>query len=771
LAKASGPVGGAAGLSMLPTTPPGLTAQGTILGTFQYMAPEQLEGQEADARTDIFAFGVVLYEMLTGHKPFTGKTHASLIGSILKDEPPPVSRLQPLARAPLNRIVTTCLAKDPEDRWQSARDLLRELTWIAEGQATADVVTSSRSRGERHTQQSWVVGAVVVGLMLGAAVTGLIGRLTQESVQKAPEVARLLVGVTPADQLRASYEDQTLNEGQLSRTAMALSPDGRTLVFSAVRGDRQQLYVRSLDQLEAVPIAGTEGGGSPFLSPDGRSVGFWADGALKKVPLGGGPATTLCETTTVFGASWGSNDVIVFARATGGLWQVPAAGGSPKPLTSVDGKNGEVSHRLPQVLPGNQAVMFTVTRTNLPTWDDTQVVLQSLVTTERKVLIDSGADARYVPTGHLVYVRRGTLTAVPFDLKRLAVGGGSMALISDLMQAANMFNSEVLDSGAGQFTVSDSGSLAYVRGGIYSLPERSLVWVDRFGKVEPLSAPPRAYNYPRISPDGKQVVASTQGDRNIWVYDLSRGTTTRLTVDGRNNAPFWTPDGKRVTFGSSMLGPENLFWKLADGSGVAERLTTSQNFQRASSWSRDGEVLPFVEQGPTTRGDIWALSRTGNRQPVPVVQTRFDEEYPEFSPDGHWLAYSSDESGRPEVYVQPYPGPGPRVLISTEGGIAPSWGKGGRELFYVAPAVPPGSPGLRMMVVPVAVVPTFTAGLPRMLFQGRLNAGSSVRGYDVTSDGQRFLMVQNKERPAIKPTYIVLVQNWVEELKARVPTK
>jgi hypothetical protein len=383
----------------------------------------------------------------------------------------------------------------------------------------------------------------------------------------------------------------------------------------------------------------------------------------------------------------------------------------------------------------------------------------------------AGADGRYVRSGHLLYVRQGTLMAAPFDLRRLEVTGGAVALIANVMQAGNTPN-EAFDSGAGQFSVSESGALLYLSGGVFPDPERSLVWVDRTGAVQPLQVPAHAYTSPRLSPDGRRVAVWTQGDRNIWVHDLSRGTLTPVTFEGRNARAIWTPDGTRLTYGSATAGNENLFWKPLDGSGLADRLTTGDYLQVAASWSPDGQTLAFVEAHPETGNDIWVLPLTGERRPRAIIHTRFSEAYPAFSPDGHWLAYASDESGRNEVYVQPYPGPGLRQQVSTDGGTAPAWSGDGRELFYTTTQSVGGQATLtKMMAVGVALRPTFTAGAPRVLFQGRYGASAIIRGYDVTADGRRFLMVQQKDRPPVTVTDMILVQNWVEELKARVPTK
>jgi serine/threonine-protein kinase len=763
--------GGVARLITAPTRTAPLTGEGLILGTLQYMAPEQLEGREVDARSDIFAFGLVLYEMVTGLTPFTGKTHASLISSILRDEPRPIIELQPLTPALLDHILGRCLAKDPDERWQAASDVARELRWAEKTSASARVTPPAA--GHAHRGGLVLGGAVLAGLIVGIAATALVVVFgSHRSAERPREVARTLMSVSPAEHLQALPFDRTTTEGRPSRTAMAWSPDGRSIVFSAVQGGRQQLYRRALDQLEAASIPGTEGGSNPFFSPDGRWVGFWSGGALKKTPSdGSGPPTTICNSPEMFGASWGSDDTIVFARQAEGLFRVSAAGGTPQALTRPDRKKGELKYLLPQILPGGGAILFTVTHSPLPTWDDTEIVAQSLSTGKRTVLIQGGADARYLRSGHLLYLRRGTLMAVPFDLQRLKLAGGEMAVIADVMQAGNTPN-EATDSGAGQFSVSESGSLLYVPGGLFPDPERSLVWVDRAGAVHPLSLPPRAYLSPRLSSNGRRVVVWTQGDRNIWIHDLTRGTMTRLTSEARNARAIWTPDGTHITYGSTTGGHENLFWRPADGSGPAERLTTSDHLHSAASWSPDGQTLAFVEARPETGWDIWVLPRLGDRRARALFQTRFSEAYPDFSLDGRQLAYASDESGRSEVYVQAYPGPGPRHQVSTDGGTAPAWSRDGRELFYTTTQSGGGQGTLtKMMAVPVSFRPTLTFGAPRMLFQGWYGASNLIRGYDASPDGQRFLMVQPKERPAVNAVHMILVQNWLDELNRLVPTR
>ncbi len=530
--------------------------------------------------------------------------------------------------------------------------------------------------------------------------------------------------------------------------------------------------MRAIDRLEAEPIAGTEDSDSPFFSSDGQWVGFWKGGELKKVPAGGGPAVTICETAPVSGASWGSNNLVVFARGGGGLWQVSGDGGTPQPLTTLDANNGERNHVLPHVLPGGKAVLFTIRKaagTRPTAWDDAQIVVRSLVSGDQTTLIEGGADARYVSTGHLVYVRQGTLMAVPFDLDRLALTGAAVGIVNSVMQAVNT-PSGAIETGAAQFSVSASGTLVYVSGGMFPEGERSLIWVDRAGVIQLLPAPPKPYLGPRLSPDGQRVAVFTQGrDAEVWIYDLVREDLTMFTTTRprRGTRPVWTPDGKRLTFGAG-----NLLWKPADGSGVAEPLTTSEDVQLPESWSPDGKTLAFFQGGTLGRGDIWMLSLAdSDRTARPFVQTAANERWPDFSPDGRWLAYASDESGRDEVYVQPYPGPGSRHQISARGGTQPVWARNGRELFYTVPDSTATVDFSRMMVVDVTTAPTFTAGIPKPL-ESVVRLTNPIRGYDVTADGKRFITVRDNERsPEPPPAHMIVVQNWLEELKLLVPTK
>jgi serine/threonine-protein kinase len=528
-----------------------------------------------------------------------------------------------------------------------------------------------------------------------------------------------------------------------------------------------------MDQLSATPISGTSEGGSPFFSPDGQWVGFGARGELRKVPLSGGPAVTLCKASALFGASWGDDGTIVFAeQRNGGLWRVSAAGGTPESLTTP--QPGEYSHRLPHMLPGSRAVLFTILKG--PTlWDDTQIVIRSLETGQQTVLVTPGADGRYVSSGHLVYARLGTLMAVPFDPARLVVTGGATGVIDGVMQAADRNRSYMDNTLAGQFTVSDTGALVYLTGGAVAAGDRSLAWVNRHGTSQALPALPRPYSAPRLSPDGQHVAVHTLGPVQVWSFDIARGALSPVTVDGQSDQGVFAPDGKRIVFRSYAEGSEgNLYWRAADGSGAVDRLTTSERSQTPSSWSPDGATLAFMEEGKSKgffQFDIWLLS-LGDRKTRALIHTAANEMTPEFSPDGRWLAYVSSESGHHEVYVQSYPRPGERYQISTNGGEQPAWRGDGRELFYVQNGGYNLGGVPTLMSVKVATAPAFRAGTPEKVFENEALLTPWGRSYDVAPDGQRFLLTLSKEATTNPtPTQMIFVQHWFEELKRLLPTQ
>jgi Tol biopolymer transport system component len=731
-------------LSELPTAKDPLTAQGTILGTLQYMAPEQVEGKEVDARTDIFAFGAVVYEMATGKRAFEGKSQASLIAAILEREPAPMSSLQPMTPPLLDRVVKKCLAKEPDDRWHAAKDLCDELKWVAGSASQVTLTPTAAANGFRSLGRRTVLISMGTALS-SAAIAGVAVWNLKTAPASAPQpVTRTVINLPPGQQLAG------LDNGP----AVALSPDGTHLAYVARQGGgTQKLYLRAMDSLEAKPIPGTDGAFNPFFSPDSLWLGFFVGQKVKKISVNGGAALTLGDASFPHGASWSGLGVIAFSPSIGSsLKQVPDGGGTPQLLIRL--KKGEVNQRWPEFLPGGKAVLFTGAPTNA-SWNNAEVAAQSVGTGERRNLIQGGTYPRYAASGHLVYAQEGSLMAVSFDPGRLATTGAAVPIVEGVLQSPS--------SGAAQYSLSATGSLVYISGGVQA-DQRRLVWVTRNGAEQPVAAPARSYVYPRISPDGQRVsMGITEEDTQIWLYDLSREKLTRITFGGSvNQDSIWTPDGKRISVQSNREGPLNVFWQLADGSGGLERLTTSENDNFPISWSPDGQLLAFAEVNPTTGYDIWVL-RVSDRKAQPFLRTTFNESAAHFSPDGRWLAYISDESGRFEIYVQPYPGPGGKWQISTEGGTEPVWNRNGRELFYRS--------GGKMMAVDIATQPTFASGKPRMLFEGQYSpAPGTANNFDVSSDGQRFLMIKPNEAGEAAPTQINVVLNWFEELKRRVPT-
>jgi serine/threonine-protein kinase len=483
-------------------------------------------------------------------------------------------------------------------------------------------------------------------------------------------------------------------------------------------------------------------------------VGFFANRTLKKVSISGGAPVELVTGVDIQSASWGANDEIIFAVNSGaGLWRVSAGGGAPRAVTTLDPKKDEAAHAWPEVLPGGRAVLFSV-RPASGSWDDAEIVVVSLDTGEQRVLIRGGSQAKYASSGHLVYASGGTLMAAPFDLNGLAVTGPPAAILQGLWfhrgQAGH----------AAQFAFAEAGSLVYLTG-----PEASdlakLVWVDRAGKSQPLAAAPRVYQWPRLSPDGQKIAVVIQdpSDTDLWVFDVMRETSTRVTFHEQTDFPIWMPDGKRLTYHSLGRGNTNLVSKAADGSGIEEQLMSSQHQQAAESWSPDGRALVFQELAESQ--DLWVLPMDGDRKPRPFLRTPFEEGWARLSPDGRWLAYVSNESGRSEVYALPYPGPGGKRQLSNDGGAEPVWARNGRELFYRS--------GDKMIAVEVSTSPSFTAGKPRVLFEKPYIRVSSTPNYDVADDG-RFLMLEAVDQQAA-PAQLNVELNWFEELKRRVPTK
>ena len=726
-----------------------LTSPGTALGTVAYMSPEQALGEEQlDGRTDLFSLGVVLYEMATGRMPFQGNTSAAIFNAILTKAPTAPVRLNPELPAELERIINKSLEKDRKLRFQSAAELRADLTRLKRDTdsgrtATAAVIVPAAPRRARwQVAAMWGAGAAVLLVLAGLAAVNF----RRPPAPSAPQlVTRFAIALQPGQQLVGPAGIAGIG---VSGGAVAVSPDGRYIAYAAARGGAQQIFLRDIEQSEARAVAGTEGADTVFFSPDSQWLGFVSGrGALKKTSLSGGAPISLGTGVNIFGTTWGTNGLIAFAPSAGSvIQQVSDSGGTPQAVTRF-GK-GEVYHMWPEWLPGGNAVLFTSGTSST----DGRISVYSIKTGERRDLFP-GSYSRYASSGHLIYRQGENLMAAPFDPERLQVIGPSVPVVEGVLGDVN---------GVAHYSMSAAGTLVYVSGKAAAV-QRTLVWVARNGTEQPLHAPALAYGYGRISPDGGRVALELDGQ--VWQYDLARDTLTKFTFEGgANQSPGWTPDGKHIAFRSNKEGPNNLFWQLADGSGGLERLTTSQYTQNLTSWSGDGQLLAFFENNPTMQRDIWVL-RMSDRKAQPFLATRFNEGGASFSPDGHWLAYVSNESGRPEIYVQPYPGPGGKWQISTEGGTEPLWNRNGRELFYRS--------GNKMMAVQITTQPAFAPGKPTMLFEKEYAASqfpATGIAYDVSPDGQRFLMVKEGDQAAA-PTQINVVLNWFEELKRLAPPK
>ncbi|HEV8608686.1 MAG TPA: protein kinase [Thermoanaerobaculia bacterium] len=732
LAKAIAPAGRTSGASLtaLPTQAgTDLTAEGTILGTFQYMAPEQLEGKEADARTDIFAFGAVLYEMATGRKAFSGKSQASLISSIMGVEPPPVSTVAPMTPPAFDRVVRTCLAKDPEDRWQTAHDVMLELKWVAEGGSAAGLPAPVVARRRSRERLAWIVAGIL------AASTVALGILELRRPRSAFPVVRS--NVLPPGKTAFSFVSGGAGP-------VKISPDGRQLAFVASEsGGKRQLWIRPLDSLVARPLPATEGATYPFWSPDGRFVGFFADGKLKRMEVSGGPALTLCDAPDPRGGSWNRDGIILFEpQFREPLYRVTAAGGKPVPVTSFDASRRETTHRWPFFLPDGRHFLYLSGSHSTGAESELDAIFVGSLDGEKpKLLVNARSNAAYA-AGHLLFVRQKTLLAQPFDPKRGKLNGEAFPIAENVQDDSGFFNAV--------FSVSEQGTLAYQEaGGTTGLSE--LAWVDRSGKKIDVLGDPADYFEPRISPDGRRVAVGVGDPGDIWIYDVARRIRTRLTFAAADDfSSVWSPDGTRVAFSSVRSGAGDLYAKVASGTGADELLSSSKVFKVPNSWSPDGRYLAYFQGAPGSKADLWLLS-ISDRKASPLLQTEFDEVAAAFSPDGRWLAYASNESGRNEIYVQPFPGPGGKWQVSTAGGLHPRWRRDGKELFYIT------SDG-KVMAVEVRAGAAFESGTPQALFATSLKNAPGPPSYDASADGQRFLLNRPIGEESSPP--ITLVQNW-----------
>ena len=735
LAKAFQPDAGDASASMSPTISltAAATQMGMVIGTAAYMAPEQAKGLTVDKRADIWAYGAVLFEMLTGRKLFDAGDVSEMLASVLVKDPD-ISSIGSHVPAHIRSVVRQCLVKDPKERLRDIGDVRLAMKGTFETTVSAPSAPVVVPQLQVWQRPLAALGIVVVAVLLASLA---VWSLMRPGPLPADPVARFSVPLGA---------EQAFTRG--GRHLVALSRDGTQLVYQA----DQQLYLRRLDQLEATAIPGTQepDGYSPFISPDGEWIGFYAGEELKKVAMSGGAAVTLGSVAAPYGASWGADDMILVGQGPDGIWRVPGTGGTPEVVIPVE--DGEQAHG-PQMLPGGEWVLFTLRPAGVNFWNDAHIVVQSLVTAERVVLIEGGRDARYVETGHLVYALNGVVSAVAFDRDARQVLGGPVPLVEDVRGAVGA-------TGAVHFSVARTGSLVYVPGSAAGGDVVSLVWVGRDGDEERIPALLRAYDRPRVSPDGTRVAVdiADRDNTDVWIWDLARETLTQLTFDeGVDNFPLWTPDSARVVFRSSREGG-GLFWKAADGTGQVERL--KDGLARPYAWAADGRLI--FDQA----GDIGMLTMEGERTEEMLLNAEFGENHPALSPDGRWLAYVSGETGTPLIYVQPFPNIDDGLWnVSLDFGRHPVWSPDGRELFYHRTT--------DLMVAQIETEPTFSSRTPEPLF--------SLSGYGIggPATGRRFDIAPNEVRFIVRKlgtgddadvNGLIFVENWFEELKARVPT-
>ncbi len=737
LAKMLKPDPLAGSLTSAPTTAKEVTREGVILGTLSYMAPEQLEGKAADARTDVFAFGSVLHEMATGKKAFSGASQASLIGAILHMEPAPISSVQPLSPPALDRLVRTCLAKDPDERWQSAGDVGRELKWIAEGSHVPDTAHPAPAPG-MAARLGWLVAAALALTVIALSAT-LLSR-------RAPSAAVTRTSILPPE--GAEFVSTWINAGPVE-----ISPDGSRVVFTARKREGPNLlWVRALAESSARPLPGTEGAERPFWSPDGRFVGFFADGRLKKIDVSGGPVFTLAPVIESRGGTWNREGVILFTPdALGPICRVSADGGPVTPATVLGPK--DVTHRYPRFLPDGRHFLYLSRESHAGAGPEPMIMVGSLDSKESKPVVHVASNALFA-SGDLLYVREAALVAQAFDLDRLAVRGEPVAIVPDILMDERFSR--------GVFSASENGVLVYQTG--KGSTASVLRWLDRSGAVlGEVGEPAEFFNGgdPEISPDGRRATASIldlrTGIADIWMIDLADGTRSRFTTGPVDKfASAWSRDGRRIAYNIWTPGTSgyDIVVKPSDGAGAGEGLVSDPvELKSPCSFSPDGRFLLYQDR-KEGRDQLWALPLAGDRKPVPVAVSPARQQMGQFSPNGRYVAFVSDESGRFEIYVTAFPGPGGRWQVSQNGGREPRWSRDGQELFFFAP-------DNRLVVAAVKTDgASFEVGAIRPLFQAR-SMGFIFR-YDVAKDGKRFLVTSGLPQD-LSP--ITLVTNWTSALR------
>jgi Tol biopolymer transport system component/tRNA A-37 threonylcarbamoyl transferase component Bud32 len=697
-----------------------LTGAHTIVGTPQYMAPEQIEGREVDARTDIFAFGCVLYELLTGQRPFEGKTPSSVMAAILASQPRSLEEVAPLTPPALERVVSRCLEKDPDDRWQTARDVTAELQWVAKGGSRVGLPAVITGRRRNRERLAWAACVVATLAAIGFAIAW---------VRRAP---------TPAPVVRFAVP---VPEHLISVGPSALSPDGRFIAFDgADAGGRRQIWIRALDALEPRPLSGTEGTSRPFWSPDSRQLAFFSGGKLKKIAVSGGSPQVICDAPRGSDGSWGADGTILFdGGAQDPIWKVPATGGVAQTMISTP-KDAAVGW--PEFLPDGRHFLYSVFS---GAGSDQSVMVGTIDSNDPKQLVTTGSRVQYAEPGFLIYVRDQTLVAHPFDPKGLAFTGEPIPIGEGLGVDA---------VGLASFTVSRNGILAFRTGEGTS---HQFILVDRSGKEAPLIETTGQYRDAWFSPDGRRLVfdaLSSEGS-DLWIRDLVRGVTSRFTFDAAPEvSPIWSPDGRRIVFTVRKEGATNLWIKDASGAREAELLLKTADEKYASDWTRDGSYLIYATRSAATGWDQWAVRLTGDKKAFPLAKTRFNELFGTVSPDGRFLAYFSDESGQMEIYVQEFPEPQNKWQVSASGGREPFWSADGRTLYFRDAAN-------GVMAVSVDTTSTFSAGIPQRLFQTRFAPVVARAHFRPAPDG-RFLVLAPTGTQTVNPTSVVL--NWTSAL-------
>ena len=727
-----------------------VTAAGTIIGTVQYMSPEQIHGKEADARSDIFALGAVLYEMATRRRAFEGKSQLSVASAILEKEPEPVSALIPTSPPYLDQVIRTCLAKDPDDRFQNAHDLMLQLRWI--GEAASSPHSMVVPKIEQPTWQR--IGPLAIAALAVVASVAIWG--PWRASPQAPAVVHFNI---PA----ATGEEYTMIGGGL-----AISPDGTYVAFAAEElknHNHRQLFLRRMDRDENIPIQGSEDAHSPFFSPDSHWIAFTANNKLQKVPVTGGTPITICDEPSNSSGDWASDDTIYFVSGFEKLFRVSGAGGKlPEEVVNIPHKAGEQGIRWPQALPGGKAVLYVIGGADPGGSDNARICVLELKTGQQKTLVQGGTFPRYVSSGHLVYAQDGRLLAVPFDLQKLEVTGTSEPVVDDVWQGGG---------GYAAYDVSLNGSLVSVNGGERSRAfPQNLYWVDRKGAGRPVDVPARTFFDLRISPDGKRVALAAQSangikgpnpDPEVYVLDPARGALTRITFSKPGETatrPIWTPDGKRVIYSSGDR--TKLSWRAADGSGAEELLYSNDEQVRPAAVLTDGRLL-FERGTVTTASDLWVLNLSGDHKAAPFLVDKFKKVTARVSPDGRWLAYCqrvTENAG--EIYVVSLPGLDGKWQVTTEDRISsPLWSRDGRQLFY-------RTTDGNVMAVDVDTRTTFSFGIPHLLFDGPYHTSGTGIDYDIAPDGQHFLMMKSEDTNSTPPYEMRVVLNWTEELKNRL---